>query len=213
MASLRTPLLAGIAAIGIGLAGAASAQTAHVMSVPVPGGGYAEIRYVGEVPPQVAFVPAPVAAYDGWVPAGAFFEPSPFAMIGRIAAEMDRRMTAMFRDAEAMAVRAHTGQPIEVAFGSLPPGSQSYSFVSTISGNGVCTQSVRIISEGSGAPRVERHSSGNCGPAAPAPGRSAVRPVAPVPAVPAKRPDLILTQNSGAQPYAGVIRQVASADR
>jgi hypothetical protein len=94
----------------------------------------------------------------------------------------------------------------------MPPSGQSYSYVSTISGSGVCTQSVRIISRGDGSPpQVERHSSGNCGAAAAPRGRSAVQPAAPAPVAPAKQPDLILTQNSGPSPYAGMVRQVAAA--
>lgn len=198
MTRLRKTLLAGIAAIGIGAAGAASAQNVdviHVMNVAIPG-GVAQIRYIGDVPPQIAIVPAP-SAFDAWMPAASVFGPdAPFAMMDRIAAEMDRRTAAMFRYAEAMADRAAAG-------------GGSYSFVSTLSGNGVCTQSVRIISRGDGTPpQVERHSSGNCGAAAP--GRPAIQRTAPVPPAPAQQPDLILTRNSSPSPYTGMIRQVAS---
>jgi hypothetical protein len=211
MARLRNMLLAGIAAIGIGLAGTAAAQNVNVMTVPVPGGGMAQIHYVGDVPPRVVFMPAP-AARDAWVPVSAGFGyASPFAMFDRIAAEMDRRMAAMFRYAEAIADRATAGGLVETAHGA-PPAGQSYSYVATISGNGVCTQSVRIVSRGDGTPPlVERHSSGNCGAwAAPPPGRSNVRPAAPVPAPAPRQPDLILTQHDGSSSHAGVVRQVAS---
>lgn len=210
MTRLRTALLAGVAAVGVGLAGAASAQNVHVMTVPVPGGGVAQIRYVGDVPPQIAFVPAP-AAFDGWMPVSSVFgQASPFAMLDRIAAEMDRRAAAMFRYAEAMADRASVGGLAETALGAVPPGGESYSYVSTISGSGVCTQSVRITSRGDGAPPlVERRSSGNCGAAALPPGRSGVQPAAPAPAAAPSQPDLILTQGTGS-PYAGMVRHVAS---
>ena len=212
MASLRTALLGAIAALGIGAAGAAPAQTFNTMTVPVPGGGVAQIRYVGEVPPQIVFVPAP-AALNSWMPVSSVFGyESPFAILDRIAAEMDRRTAAMFRYAEAMADRANAGGLTEAAIGAMQPGGQSYSYVSTISGSGVCTQSVRIISRGDGSPpQVERHSSGNCGSAAAPRGRSGVQPTAPAPVAPAKQPDLILTQNSGPSPYAGIVRQVAAA--
>ena len=212
MASLRTALLGAIAALGIGAAGAAPAQTFNTVTVPVPGGGVAQIRYVGEVPPQIVFVPAP-AALNSWTPVSSVFGyESPFAMLDRIAAEMDRRTAAMFHYAEAMADRANAGGLTEAAFGAMQPGGQSYSYVSTISGSGVCTQSVRIISRGDGSPpQVERHSSGNCGSAAAPRGRSAVQPAAPAPVAPVKQPDLILTQNSGPNPYAGMVRQVAAA--
>jgi hypothetical protein len=217
MRTLRTALLAGVATLGLDLTGAALAQNLNTMTVRLPNGGLAEIRYVGDVPPRVVFLPQSNSAFDGWTPVSPFFVPeSPFAMMDRISAEMDRRAAAMFRQAETIATQARSGPPIEAAFGNLSPGSQSYSYVSTMSGNGVCTQSTRITSTGNGPPKVESSSSGNCGPGAathtaPA-GSGAVRvPVGPM--VPAKQPDLILTQNNGAKPYAGMIRQVAAAPR
>src|SRR4051794_20919768 len=107
MANLRKALFAGIAALGIAASGAASAQNAHVMSVAVPG-GVAQIRYVGDIPPQIVVVPAPAAfpaafpaASEAWLPIWLVFgSDSPFAMMDRIAAEMDRRAAAMFRYAE-----------------------------------------------------------------------------------------------------------------
>src|SRR3954454_15281903 len=118
MARLRKTLLAGAASIGIAISGAASAQTAHVMNVAVPGGGIAQIRYFGDVPPQIVFAPAPAAfpassgeAFGAWMPVSSMFGPgfgsaSPFAVMDRIAAEMDRRAAAIFRYADGMAARA-----------------------------------------------------------------------------------------------------------
>ncbi len=49
----------------------------------------------------------------------------------------------------------------------LPPGTQSYSFVSTLSPSGVCSQSTEIIAKGPAQkPQVITHRSGNCGTAA-----------------------------------------------
>jgi hypothetical protein len=215
MARLRKTLLAGAASLGIAASGAASAQNTHVMTVAVPG-GVAQIRYIGDVPPQVVIAPAP-AVSDAWIPISSMFGPdSPFAMMDRIAAEMDRRTAAMFRYAEAMTEGANTGGVFETAAGATPSeampfGGESYSYVSTVSGNGVCTQSIRITSRGDGTkPVIERHSSGNCGSRTTMPrGRSAVQPASPVPTAAPKQPDLILTQSSGS-PYAGMVRHVAS---
>lgn len=211
MRLLRTVLLAGAAALAIGISGAASAQT-NVMTVALPGGGVAEIHYTGDVPPRVVVSDAP-ASFAAWSPVGSFFGPgSPFAMMERISAEMDRQPAAMFRRAEALAAQAHSGQPIEEAFGNLPAGSRGYTYVSTMSGNGVCTRSVEITSSGNGPPRVVSHSSGNCGPASGGSSGAATLPAAP--ARPAKQPDLLLTNASnGAQPYNGMVRQVANASR
>jgi len=163
---------------------------------------------------SIVFVPAP-AAFNTRMPVSSVFGyESPFAMLDRIAADMDQRATAMLRYAEAVASRAPASEITEAAFGALPPAGESYSYVSTVSGSIVCTQSVHITSRGDGPPRVERQSSGNCGSmAAPPAGRSAVQPAAPVPSVRPKQPDLILTRNSGPSPYAGMVRQVASTAR
>ena len=168
MRVFRTALLAGAAAIAVaGLSGVAAARdlNTHVRTVQVPGGGVAEIRYTGDVPPQVVFSPAPTAL-GAFMPFGAFFGPaSPFATLDRISAAMDREAASLMRQAEmlANAPAFAPNQPIEMALGNLPPGTESYSMASTWSGNGVCTWSVEITSPANGGkPRVVSHSSGNC---------------------------------------------------
>ncbi len=85
--------------------------------------------------------------------------------------------------------------------GRVPWAGESYSYVSTISGNGVCTQSVRITSRGDGTPpQVERHSSGNCGAAAAPQGRLGSATGRSGADAPPKQPDLILTQDERRQP-------------
>jgi fermentation-respiration switch protein FrsA (DUF1100 family) len=155
MRVLRTALLAGAAVVAVaGLWGLAAARDlyTHAMTVQVPGGGIAEIRYTGDVPPQVVFSPAP-AALGALMPFGAFFGPaSPFATLDRISAAMDREAASLMRRAEllANAPALAPNQPIEMAQGNLPPGTESYSMVSTWSGNGVCTQSIEITSPANG---------------------------------------------------------------
>ena len=215
MRRLRTALLGGIAALALaGLAGTAAAQDSntHVMKVQLPGGGVAEIRYTGNVPPQVVVAngPASLAAFD---PSPSLFGPdSPFGMMERVSAEMDRQAAVMLARAESLAAQARTGSPqvIETALGKMPPGSAGYSYVSTLSSNGVCTQSVEITSQGNGAPKVVSHSSGNCGP-----GTSAAGPVnLPVAHPPAKDgPDLILTQAKEPKLYLTSVRKVAETQR
>jgi hypothetical protein len=137
----------------------------------------------------------------------------PFAMMERISAEMDRQVAAMFAQADSLAAQACSGspQPAEAAVRSLPASSASYSFISTMSGNGVCAQSVEITSPGNGgAPRVVSHSFGNCGPQAVSSGPVNL-PVAR-PRV-NHRPDPLLTKSDRPQPYAGIVRQVSAAPR
>ncbi len=212
MRTLRTALLAGVAAIATGFSGAALAQSpqTHVMTVHLPGGGTAEIRYTGNLAPQIRFGES-AAPIDAFAPMPSFFgSASPFAMLDRISAEMDREAAAMFRQANALAAQARYGQLTETAIGNLPPGTEGYSFVSTISGNSVCTQSVEITSQGNGAPpRVVSHSSGNCG-AAPGASGTVNLPTAPVPT---NRPDVVWTSAQGAMPYAGLVRQIPPAQR
>ena len=224
MRILPTALLAGVAAIAIGFSGVAFAQDTqtHVMAVQLPDGGVAQIRYTGDVSPRVSFSEAPVPAE---VPA--LFGPgSPFAALDRISAEMDREMSAMFGQAAALSAAAQSGRLATTALRGLPPGSTGFSFVSTMSGNGVCSQSLQITSTGNGPPHIVRHSSGNCGTAGPGT-LPTVSPPVPAPSpvwtkapaqpyaapAPANRPDVVWTSAEGAKPYAGLVRKLPAAAR
>ena len=227
MRSVRTILFAGVAAAALGYAGAAVAQNpaTHVMTVQLPGGGVAQIAYTGNVPPRVTLsdAPAPIGVL---APMPSLFGPgSPFAMMQRISAEMDREAAALFRRVELATEQARSGQLTEAALRA--PGSTGYSYISTMSGNGVCAQSVEITSTGNGPPKVVSHSSGNCatsGGAAgtinlpnPSPSFGQPQPVwtsAPAPrppATPAKRPDLLWTSAQGARPYAALVHEIPPA--
>ena len=61
MRTFQQALLAGVAAGIVGLSGAAFAQSGktHVMTVRLPDGGVAQIRYTGDVAPQVSVGEAP----------------------------------------------------------------------------------------------------------------------------------------------------------
>jgi hypothetical protein len=230
--AMRRLTTAFAAALAIGVSGAALAQTSqtHVMTVRLPDGGVAQIRYAGNVAPQVSVSDAtmPVAA---WAPMPSLLgADSPFAMMERISAELDRQTAAMFRQADALAAQPQSGQ-MTTAATNLPPGGQSYSFVSTLSGNGVCSQSVEITSQGDGAPpRIVRHSSGNCAaapsgsgtvnmPMAPAARPDVIwtntRPATPnaIPATPVSKPEVIWTSAKGTKPYGGLVREIPAAQR
>ena len=168
MPILRTALLAGAAAAALGFSGMALAQTpnVHTMTVQLPGGGVAEIRYTGNVPPQVSVSPGPAAIGDLLPVSSVFGAGSPFAMLDRISAEMNREAAALFRYADSMASQPPAGPNglTLTNLQNLPPGTRGFSYVSTISRNGVCARSTEITSTGNGPPRVVTHSSGNCGP-------------------------------------------------
>lgn len=210
MRTLHTALFAGIAAIGLsGMAVAQTAQT-HVMTIRMPGGGIAQIQYTGNIAPQVSIASGP-AAVDAAMPMPTLFGPdSPFAALDRISAEMDRQMVAVLHAADAAAAQARSGRMIEAGLNAPPPGTQSYSFVSTMSGNGVCSESVEIIAPGNGQkPRIVRHSSGNCA-ALPGAGGAVSLPAAPAPK---DRPDVVWTSAHGAHPSAGLVREIPAAVR
>lgn len=237
MRILPTAFLAGVAAVAIGLSGGAMAQsaTAHVMTVQLPDGGVAQIRYTGNIAPRVSFSEAPTPI-DVFAPLPSVFGPSlfgpgsPFAMLDRISAAMDGEAAAMLRQAEAMSAAARSGRLTGTALGNLPPNGASYSFVSTMSGNGVCSQSIEVTRTGNGAPHVVRHSSGNCGvlpggagiatlpavtppPTAPGPVWTSA-PTQPYAApAPAGRPDMVWTSAEGTRPYAGLVREIPAARR
>jgi hypothetical protein len=208
MRNVRTAILAGAAATAVaGLASVAMARdlNTHVMTVVVPGGGVAEIRYSGDVPPQVVFSPAPVGL-NSLTPFGSFFgRASLFAELERISAAMDREAASLMRRAELLTrVPAFGGnQPIEAVLPGLP-GATSYTMVSTWSGNGVCSQSVEITSSPDGGkPRVISHSSGNCG-SAPGSMGTVGTPTMPVPT---QRPEILETGVHGNTPYPGLVRE------
>jgi hypothetical protein len=184
---MRRALLAATACCALaGFSGSALAKSpaVHILNVQLPGGGVAQIRYTGDVPPAVIFAPGPA-------PAGAFmpmpspfaspFGPnSPFAVMARISAQMDQQMdqaaASLLRQVETLATA-----PMPVP-GSVPPGAAGYSFVSTMTstGSGACMESTQITDSGNGAPRVVSSRSGDCGPAvihtSPAPAPAQAQP-------------------------------------
>lgn len=220
-------LLAGVAAAAIGFFGAAAPAVAqpdarHVMTVQLPGGGVARIEYTGNVAPRISVstAPAPLAAFapmPGW-----FGPASPFAQLDRISAEMNREAAAMLRHAERLAAEARSGRLTETAMHSLPPGSQSYSFISTMAGNHFCSESVEITRAANGAPHVVTHRSGDCS-AMPGAGSIALpnaAPAYPTPGpvwtsapAPAARPDVVWTRAEGARPYAGLAEPIPTTPR
>jgi hypothetical protein len=184
MRNLRTALL-GIAAIGLigAVAYAADAPKTHVLTIPLPNGGVEQIRYTGDVAPTVVFRQGSPAA-AAW--ASPFGPGSPFAVLDRIQAEMDRQMAAMMQHPLVMPPMPQVagGRLQQVTAGAIPPGAQSYSVVSTVSGGHACMQSVEVTSQGPGqAPKVVRRSSGDCGAAQTAP----AAPAAPAVAIPPGR--------------------------
>ena len=181
------------------------------------GGGIAEIHYTGNVPPQVTVSSGP-AAVGNFLPASSLFGGnSPFALLDRLSAEMDRETAALFRYADAMAAQPWSGSNglTLTNIRNLPPGTSGFSYVSTVTGNGVCTRSTEISATGNGPPRVVTHSSGNCGPKTSPPGNvgwsapGVVR--VPAPPAPGKQPDLLWTKNDTApRPYMTTVRDAAA---
>ena len=160
MTIFPTTLLAGVASV------AAGTVAAHTLTLQLPDGATEQITYAGDIAPQVTITPASASpAAADW----AFGPQSPFALMQQIAARMDRDADAMMRQMREVAAQPLTGpgQPIPIDMSKLPPGTQSYSFVSTLSPSGVCSESTEIIARGPGQqPQVITHRSGNCGAAA-----------------------------------------------
>jgi hypothetical protein len=155
----KTFLLSGAAALALaGCAGLALAQPLHSLMVQLPGGGLAQIQYAGNVPPQVAFAPAPLAT--------AFYPvDSPFAALDRISAQMDLDMAAMMESvAMAPPPVVDPDQMFNVEMRNIPAGAAEYSYVSTMGGDGnYCSRSVEITRSGpDGRPHVVTHQSGDC---------------------------------------------------
>jgi hypothetical protein len=206
----RKLLLAGASALVLaGSAGIAQAQPrshrTHVLTVQFPGGGTEQIRYTGDIPPQVILVPATagVTAFaQNWA--------SPFAVLNQISTKMDQQVAALMHQVQALeSMPLRPNGPIQVNAGSLPLGVQSYTLVATTDGGNVCTHSTTTTSTGNGAPpKVVSQVSGNCGSAgnsvAPAPEPS-VTPVL-------KRPHTIQVEHRSPRPlYAPLVHEVTWA--
>jgi hypothetical protein len=195
----RKAVLAGIASLAVaGAALAAEAPRFHTMTVNLPDGAVAHVRYTGDVAPTVTVDPAPAPRW--FDPAGAFgdfagFDPAPFAALDRIASEMDRRAEAMLRQARFGARDATGGSGWPgldlLAGGDLPAGAAGYSFVSQTTSNGRCTRSVEVTRAAPNAkPDVVTHESGNCqgSSATPAPAAPQAPPPGPTAAVKPAKP-------------------------
>ncbi len=165
MQMYRTAIIASAAALAIvGLAGTAAAHSinSHVLDVRLPDGSVEHIRYVGDQPPAVSFAPLPDA--PRFLPADrSLGVGSPFAMIDRISAMMDRDADAMLRKMSRLDRMAfdHPGV-LSVDLRDLPPGAEGYSSVSTMSGGHVCTRTMEYDATGHGKPRVKTTVSGDC---------------------------------------------------
>jgi hypothetical protein len=171
------------------------------MTVQLPGGGVEEIRYTGDVPPQVRVEPVVAATAIPWI------DPTPFAEFDRISAAMDRQAMLLLRQA-ALLNSPNANLVDTAALAQLPPGSREYTFFSTASGSGICTRSMEMTATGNRPPKVVTHSSGNCAPAGGA-GSPVGLPATPAPS----RSDLIMTKAQGAKPYAGLVREIPVALR
>jgi hypothetical protein len=207
-------LLLASALVLAGSAGIAQARPkshhTHVLTVQLPGGGTEQVRYTGDIPPQVVLMPAPdrLAAFTqdaltkDWA--------SPFAVLDRISAEMDQQMAALMRQVQAMeSMPLVPNGPVQVNAGSLPPGAQSYTLIATMNGDTVCTRSMTVTSPGNHTPpKVVSQVSGNCGSGGnsvtPAQ-ESSVRP-------PPERPHTIQVEHRAPRPlYAPLVHEVTWA--
>jgi len=167
--------LAGIAALAVAGTALAASHDWHVMKVDLPDGSIAHVEYAGDVAPKVTVAPpsslVPVRWFDP-------FAAAPFAMFDRIAAQMDQQADMMMRQVRALEMQPNpaNGKLDLAAFGSLPAGTVSYSFVSTGIGTGTCSRSVQVTSFGPGhQPKVISNSAGDCHDAPPAPTATGLR--------------------------------------
>ena len=164
---LPTLVLTGVAMAGVAglaLAAVSAKPQMHEMTVQLPDGGVAHVRYIGNVPPKLNFVQtASPFTMTGFGPGFSSAEPSPFAEIERIHALMDRRMAAMMYQARLMQ-RSALADPLTnaAAVGTSPDGLR---LIARGNGN-YCMRSVQITaSANGGAPKVISHTEGNCGDA------------------------------------------------
>lgn len=210
MRRLRTAVLAGVAALALAAApGLARADnpSPHVMTIHLPDGSVAQIHYAGDVAPRVVFAPAAsVPAMPMPVLPAAFGPGSPFAMLERLSAAMDREAAALMQQASAAfaaPMLPFPGAPVPAGLGGGAAGSEAYSFLGSTNGHGACLRSMTITSRGDGAaPRVVSRQSGDCGAVGGAPAQ-AFENVAPAQA---RRGDMIRVKYDPVHAPAWLIR-------
>jgi hypothetical protein len=178
MSKIANVLLAGAAVVA--LAGVARAQGSdvHVMNVRLPDGSIEQIQYTGDVAPRVVLAAPQAVAME-----------SPFAMLERMSAEMNRRAAAMF-------------QAMNAAMAMPPAGPAGLTQAATSAGAGFCMRSVQVTYTGNGQPQVVSHTSGNCGPT------TGAAPAA-LPTAPAPRNDMKTIEVKADKPYQELVRPVA----
>ena len=164
MRLIHASLLVGAAALGLGafaLPAVGKDPTVHEMTIQLPSGGSETIEYTGAVAPKVRFDRRPVLL--GWGAPVAFgFGPS-FAAFDRIAADMDRQMDALWRQAGTMARWPQSQNLSQVELQHLGPGASAYSVVSESFGNNFCSRVTEITTPPNGGqPKVVSRTSGNC---------------------------------------------------
>ena len=154
-----------LSVFALGIAAAALAGTAiaagpktHVMNVPLADGSTVRVEYVGDVAPKVSVAPGRDVGL--WSPV-AFPD---FGNFDRMFEQMNRQMQQVGQMARQRGA-AMAGSPYVAAYGSMPPGTTSYS-VSTVS-DGACTRTTEVVSQGDNKPpKVTTSSSGKCAPGA-----------------------------------------------
>lgn len=163
---MRRALLASVAFLGVaGLVVPAFAKSpgTHTVIVEIPNGDVARINYTGNVPPAITFEPKTGLTGDFATMPCPFAPYSSFAMIQEISAEMDREMATLLHNVEKTATVLMSTPLTPAAFGKFWPGGNSYAFASTVTGKGVCTESVQITYSGDGTSKVVSSRSGDCG--------------------------------------------------
>lgn len=163
MRKIRTALLTGVAAVAAISTALAASHGSHLMKVGLPDGTLARIEYEGDVAPKVTVAPASSVAPITWLDP---FEPATFAPFDRIAADMDRQSDLMMRQVRALPLPAMADDgkiDLTALRSSLPPGTVSYSFISTTNGGSTCSRSVQVTSLGAAQPpKVVSNTSGDC---------------------------------------------------
>ena len=139
---------------------AADRPAVHDITIQLPGGGVERVQYTGDVAPKIVF-DAPAEPFwtvpTDWTRS--------FAAFDALDAAMDRQMDAMLRQVQALqAATVTNGALNNAALRDLPPGTSSYTWISTTNGVRSCTRTVQVrASENGGKPQVVSQTSGDCG--------------------------------------------------